>query len=1657
MMENLEENPGESQEISQQTQNNEEPIENQQPDDDPDMFQFNQLPVFQINNIQTDDEQNEEIDDELNPEEVISYKVIKAPEETLVLQVSILDQPQVNDCTAFVDTGAEVSLISVRCFNELDHEKYPLMSTAYRSVEGIGKVKFPVIGEVIIALKLSANYTLRSSRYIIVPDEVVEYDLVLGYDILKREHLLPDLYERELVLRRGNHVQTVAVDRRIKKLYKMECMLTESVVLKPKEYATVEIQAGKLIDADQIVLVESSKGLPNKVTIEPAVVKFKRNKTILLARNDDDKPKKLKKGAVVGEIEIMEEENPSIQLVELNEAEPSECPEWTAEKIHQAFRLDESNVTPEQQEQVVQLLSRFPSVLSSGDSDVGCTNVIKHKIETLTEEPVQVPVRRLQGPILREIEENCKKMEEEGIIRRSKSPYSAPVVPIRKKDGTIRLCIDYRELNKITKGDSFPIPNLVDMLFSLQGMKFFTTIDLVKGYYQVEMEQNSIEKTAFTTPLSHWEFLRMPFGVKNGPATFQRGMRFALAHIPWNECMVYLDDVLIISETYEKHLEILEKVLRAFEDTGFKIKPSKTFMLRREVQYLGHMVSEKGMVPLDSSLQGIMRFPIPRTIRQLRQFLGMINFYRRHIPNCSVVAKPLFELLGSKTLKWSENCQNAFELLKKALVEPPVLSYPDRSEGSQPLKLYVDASDVGAGACLAQDQQEEERPIAFISTTFSKAERRYSTTEKEVAAIRWAVKSLRPFLYGIRIIIHTDHKPLLFLHNMPLVNPRVARTLEELNNIDYELRYIPGKANIVADALSRSPGEQILEDQSVQKVTEIPKGFTEMKMPGGGDSLFCAFSTWLYGSRDQHQKVREAVIQELMENRVKYGLPTGKNARQLTKILQLMKNVGQFPLTNAIHAFANLQGIQVCIYYGDSKPLKFGNPSERGMCHLLCLGGIHYNLLVQTQACSEEKQPKAHQIAPVKFQEFNLLDESMEEQKVETKLTVEIPTEDKETGQQTGGEEGFTLRLHQIRVNEEDIINPLDIEDRELDLIQDQDPILRRLKRALLRNLPFVGVLKPFSRSHKYIYLRDNRLFREMHTGDFALIVPHEYLTKIAIRAHWGFAHIGKHKLYSLLIQRLWHPKINNICADITSSCYKCQAYKISNIIFAPPTLKIATTRPFELVAMDLIQFPRSARGNQYAVVMVDHFTKWVSAIPLRNKQSSSVASAFKQNILPFLPKLPERLLTDNGREFIGPEFEELLRNQEIKHVLTTPYTPASNGAVERVNRTLSQYLRMAITRPSLWDEDLPQVVLVYNHTVHSETNMTPCENILKRAHTLHTGLPLPKVEQYWGEGHYRFEPFELDQMVGLKVQLPGDLTLNKFKPRYYGPYKIVQIQSNNVTYIIESVKTGKQYRAHHRQLRRWKIPPDYLRNDPIFQQYAMDLDDDVLPASQDEEPLREEEMEEVRSAENEFEEPEEEESLFEGFSVDQEKLKMVKDKLLAITKVQEKLLTLVRTSPEWPQDHCNDLENPEMENPSGSGISHEEELNSYLQWDTSDLLEEAERRWEMSQAMILPTSVNNRESLPFNLNNLEPNWFSTPIVHTDEDKEEKETPSIGEKGESSQFNSLSFKGFDKAMIIPIPKALQLNERNRPYTRSRGACLEEPLVYPYLIERKRRK
>ncbi|RXG57064.1 hypothetical protein Avbf_18805, partial [Armadillidium vulgare] len=250
--------------------------------------------------------------DDQDPEEVITYREIRTPDETLLLGVAIPDQPQLTKCVAFVDTGAEVSLITARCFNMLDPEKYPRMSTAYRSVEGIGRNKFPVMGEVIIAFKLATDYMLRSNRFIIIPDEVTEYDVVIGYDVLKREHLLPDPCAKELVVRRGNKVQTVAVDMRKEQNLRLTCVVAENIILQPKEYTPIEVKTRPELSEDQVMLVESEEKLPKKVSIDPALVKFHQNRAILIIRNDDDRPKKLQKGSIIGKMETLEDSHPSI-------------------------------------------------------------------------------------------------------------------------------------------------------------------------------------------------------------------------------------------------------------------------------------------------------------------------------------------------------------------------------------------------------------------------------------------------------------------------------------------------------------------------------------------------------------------------------------------------------------------------------------------------------------------------------------------------------------------------------------------------------------------------------------------------------------------------------------------------------------------------------------------------------------------------------------------------------------------------------------------------------------------------------------------------------------------------------------------------------------------------------------------------------------------------------------------------------------------------------------------------------------------------------------------------------------------------------------------------------------------------------------------------
>ena len=304
-------------------------------------------------------------------------------------------------------------------------------------------------------------------------------------------------------------------------------------------------------------------------------------------------------------------------------------------------------------------------------------------------------------------------MENRGIIQPSKSPWASRVVLVQKKDNTLRFCVDYRKVNELTRKDAYPLPRLDDTLETLSGSKWFSTLDLLSGYWQVEVEECDRDKTAFVTKEGLYEFKVMPFGLSNAPATFQRLMDLTLAGLQWSHCLVYLDDIIVMGRSFEEHLGNLNLVLEWLRDANLKVKPVKCALFQEQVCYLGHIISSKGIATDPSKTSKITKWPIPTTVQQVQQFLGLASYYRKFIKDFATVAKPLHRLTEQgRPFRWTEDCASAFAELKLRLTSAPILTYPDFQ---LPFILDTDASNTGVGAVLSQVQAGEEKVIAYAS------------------------------------------------------------------------------------------------------------------------------------------------------------------------------------------------------------------------------------------------------------------------------------------------------------------------------------------------------------------------------------------------------------------------------------------------------------------------------------------------------------------------------------------------------------------------------------------------------------------------------------------------------------------------------------------------------------------------------------------------------------------------------------------------------------------------------------------------------------------------------------------------------------------------------------------------------------------------------
>ena len=394
-------------------------------------------------------------------------------------------------------------------------------------------------------------------------------------------------------------------------------------------------------------------------------------------------------------------------------------------------------------------------------------------------------------------------MSSQGLIEPSESPWASPIVLVRKKDGGLRFCVDYRALNNITRKDSYPLPRIDDTLDTLAGMNWFSTLDLKSGYWQVEMDPLDKEKTAFTTGRGLWQFKVMPFGLCNAPATFERLMERVLANLPLQTALVYLDDILIPGRTFSHHLTNLREVFQRLRAAKLKLSPQKCTLLQREVKFLGHIIGSAGVSTDPEKTRAVETWPTPTNLSELRSFLGLCSYYRRFVKGFADIARPLHQLTGKGvSFEWSLEAGNAFTQLKSCLATTPVLCFP---LPDAPFILDKDASRHAIGAVLSQVQENQERVVAYYSRTMNRAEEQYCVTRKELLAIVEAVKHFHPYLYGRHFTIRSDHAALQWLLKFRNPEGQIARWIQRLQEYDFQVNHRAGHLHTNADALSRRP------------------------------------------------------------------------------------------------------------------------------------------------------------------------------------------------------------------------------------------------------------------------------------------------------------------------------------------------------------------------------------------------------------------------------------------------------------------------------------------------------------------------------------------------------------------------------------------------------------------------------------------------------------------------------------------------------------------------------------------------------------------------------------------------------------------------------------------------------------------------------------
>jgi RNase H-like domain found in reverse transcriptase/Reverse transcriptase (RNA-dependent DNA polymerase)/Integrase zinc binding domain/Integrase core domain len=930
-----------------------------------------------------------------------------------------------------------------------------------------------------------------------------------------------------------------------------------------------------------------------------------------------------------------------------------------------AEKIDFSGVGEREKSSMEKLLEEYEDIFYLEGDPLSTTNVCKASIKLKQDSTPVFRKQYRQAHAHKEIiQEKANEMVKSGVAEPSTSSWSAPMLAVPKKttrNGKVdwRIVIDYRELNKQVEDDKFPIPLITDILDSLGKCVYFSTLDLTQGYYQVELEDESRPCTAFSTANQHYQLTRLPMGLKTSPAQFSRIMSLALSGLTQVNCWVYLDDILIFGNSLENHNKNLKQVLERLRETNLKLKPEKCKFLRKEIVYLGHKITNKGILPDPEKTLKIETYPKPKNCDDVRRFVAFTNYYRRFIKDFSSIALPLNRLLKKNAVfEWNEDCELAFQTFRKALMTPPLLQYPDFTNQ---FVVQCDASGFALGATLSNS---DNRPIVFASRKMNQAEMRYIVMEQELLAVVWAVKVFRPYLLGRRFTIKTDHRPLIYLYNMQPRSNRLTKFRIALQEYDFDIEYVKGKENSAADALSRIRSEDLeminVTTRSMQKKTEE--------------------------SKEENKKEKST---EKEEERESMKSTLGSDQPKMIEMLKKPQGVVEIKIFNKLKEIYKAKDEEdiVCgknlnvVYKIKENFLCIRNPVEKEFD--ADLDALKTEIDKERERYGQEKKVKSDKDKKIE----KVTTKKDKEAKIDRKE--EIIREMKQVLKRIGIQETFIYKSELRKLKSKEKNNEEATEENFLEEIT---------KEVNLKIYWVNNSVKVISEKEQ-----KEQLLKEFHDWPTA-------------------GHPGEKKMYTRIKKYYFWPNLGKDVEMKVKTCKKCQINKHSKLGRVEMSITDTAQTSFDKIYLDLVgPMKMSEEGFQYALTVQDDLSKFLEIVPLKSKETIEVAKALVEEFF-MRYGIAKEVVSDLGKEFISEVFTETCKFFGTQKRHSTPYHHQSIGALENSHKSLNAYLR-SYAKDLDWPNWMPYFSFCYNTSVHEATNYTPYELLFGKKCNLYTEL----------------------------------------------------------------------------------------------------------------------------------------------------------------------------------------------------------------------------------------------------------------------------------------------------------------------------------------------